>query len=471
MPPRDDFRLLQPLAGAHAVRPNLRPHRDSDTVTEAVRPDSGAITRGFLFADLRGYTAYVEAHGDDAASELLDVYRRLVRDTVARHQGAEIRTEGDSFYVVFPSASGAVLCGLEIAVAAAAQCLADPQHPTRVGIGVHAGESVAAAEGYVGSAVNIAARVCAIAKPGEVLVTDTVRSLTRTSGRLVFTPIGRRTLKGITEPIALYRAELAGTGAAADASGHGPIWRRPSVVAGAGGLVVLVLAALVVKGGFGPAGASPSASVAPSASEPASSSSPLIGQLPVDRRTIAPGTYAPNRNKDVVSVTVSKELDQSHWWVVADTEDVLWFERPIPPGTAGVALARISVVYKTGCKSDGTQIIGGSPTDLIDWVQSAPQFDASELGSATALGRYGIGIEATVVAPPAGSCQDRTTNVLVWSLGESTYVLRAGSRILFEALNDGSRTLAVVFSADNATELTAARDASENLLNSMVLQK
>ncbi len=138
-------------------------------MTEAVRPDGGAITRGFLFADLRGYTAYVEAHGDAAASALLDVYRRLMRDTIARHDGAEIKTEGDSFYVVFSSASGAVRCGLDVVAAAAASGIADPDHPIRVGVGVHAGESVAGAEGYVGSAVNIASRVCAQAKPGEVL--------------------------------------------------------------------------------------------------------------------------------------------------------------------------------------------------------------------------------------------------------------------------------------------------------------
>ena len=52
--------------------------------------------------------------------------------------------------------------------------------PIRVGIGVHAGETVETAEGYVGSAVNVAARVCSQAKAGELLVTDTVRGLTRT---------------------------------------------------------------------------------------------------------------------------------------------------------------------------------------------------------------------------------------------------------------------------------------------------
>ena len=232
----------------------------ASAVTEAARPEGGAITRGFLFADLRGYTAYVEGHGDAAASALLDVYRRMMRDTIARHGGAEIKTEGDSFYVVFPSASSAVMCGLSIQTAAAAQSHADPEHPIRVGVGVNAGEAVAAAEGYVGSAVNIAARVCAQAKPGEVLVTETVRGLTRTSGRLTFTPVGKRALKGIAEPVPLFRAEVAGSGLLAAPAGRGPIWLRPYALAGAGGVLVVVLAALAVKGGFGPGGSAPSVS-------------------------------------------------------------------------------------------------------------------------------------------------------------------------------------------------------------------
>jgi class 3 adenylate cyclase len=133
-------------------------------------------TNGFLFADLREYTRYVDLHGDHAGARLLESYRALVRAAVRESGGAEIKTEGDSFYVVFPSASAAVQCGLAILAAAATP--GGP--PIQVGIGVHAGETVATAEGYVGSAVNVAARVCSQAQSGELLVTDTVRALTRT---------------------------------------------------------------------------------------------------------------------------------------------------------------------------------------------------------------------------------------------------------------------------------------------------
>jgi class 3 adenylate cyclase len=165
---------------------------------------SSSRTNGFLFADLRDYTKYVEAHGDRAAAALLDAYRELVRAAVGEFGGAEIKTEGDSFYVVFPSASSAVQCGLAI-LDAAAKSTAASGGPINVGIGVHAGETVETAEGYVGSAVNVAARVCSQAKPGQLLVTDTVRALTRTFLPVKFVDRRVLKLKGIEEPVTAYR--------------------------------------------------------------------------------------------------------------------------------------------------------------------------------------------------------------------------------------------------------------------------
>jgi len=157
--------------------------------------------RGFLFADLRGYTRFVETHGDDVAAELLTRYRDVVREVIRRHKGAEIRTEGDGFFIVFQVASAAVDAGLEIVEAAGS--LGDAI--AGVAVGIHAGETVETSEGHVGSAVNIAARVCGKAEAGEVLVTATVRGLTRTVVRHRFLPLGRRRLKGVSELVMLYR--------------------------------------------------------------------------------------------------------------------------------------------------------------------------------------------------------------------------------------------------------------------------
>ncbi len=67
-----------------------------------------------MFADLRDYTAFVERYGDAAAAALIADYRRLVRAEVSRAGGGEIKTEGDSFYVVFSSARLAIQCAVAI---------------------------------------------------------------------------------------------------------------------------------------------------------------------------------------------------------------------------------------------------------------------------------------------------------------------------------------------------------------------
>lgn len=229
-------------------------------------------TRGFLFADLRGYSAFVEGHGDTAARELLRRYRALVRQQIAAFDGAEIRTEGDSFYVVFESVADAVMAGL--AIRDAAEAPEPGVDPIRVGIGIHAGEVTDGEDGIVSSAVNIAARVCAVAGPGEVLVTDTVRALIRTATDVAFTPRGRRRLKGISDPVALF--------AAGDRASRPSARRvRPVAIAVAGvaaiALVVGAGAALVQRdmSGVGAASPTPTSTAPPVAPESSESSASL----------------------------------------------------------------------------------------------------------------------------------------------------------------------------------------------------
>jgi class 3 adenylate cyclase len=203
--------------------------------------------RGFLFADLRGYTDYVDRAGDRAAADLLDAYRALVRAEVERHAGAEIRTEGDSFYVVFRSARRAVACALAIVAAAERDRAEHPDRPIRVGIGVNAGETTLRDEGYVGTAVNLAARVCAQAREGEVLVTSAVRDAIGGGSDLRFAARGTRRLKGIARSVELYSVQ------ASDARPSAVGRRRASsrlafFVAGAA-LAAVLLASLLVRPG------------------------------------------------------------------------------------------------------------------------------------------------------------------------------------------------------------------------------
>jgi branched-chain amino acid transport system substrate-binding protein len=201
-----------------------------------------SVTRGFLFADLRGYTDFVERHGASAAASLLTRYRGLARQAIGRFGGAEIKTEGDSFYVVFSSVSSAVRCGLALTADARAATAEHPNVPIRVGVGIHAGETVELEDGYVGSAVNIAARICSQAGAGEVVVSETVRALTRTVLPVGFKSRGRRDLKGIAEPIELFAVVEAADGTAwADAPRRRISRRTRFALIGAGALALFAV--------------------------------------------------------------------------------------------------------------------------------------------------------------------------------------------------------------------------------------
>lgn len=285
-------------------------------------------TNGFLFADLRDYTRFVERHGDAAAAALLDAYRAVVRTEVAKFGGAEIKTEGDSFYVVFPSASAAVQCGLSI-LAAARERSVDDGVPIRVGIGVHAGETVETSEGYVGSAVNVAARVCAQAKADELLVTDTVRSLTRTFLPVRFVDRRTRRLKGIAESVTLYRVqtnEVAGGGSARArlrlperTSGMTRVARVALLVLGlfAGGAAA---GYLLIAAQRPPVEPSASATTAPEATFPNAAEAALVGSVPLQIRDSCQRTEREDERLGNVAA-VRCDLD------VAEDADTVWYDR------------------------------------------------------------------------------------------------------------------------------------------------
>ena len=115
--------------------------------------------------------------------------------------GRGMKAGGGAIHAVFPSASSAVMCGLEI-VDTEELNAHDPGRPIGLGVGVHAGEAVETAEGYIGSAVNVAARLCAIARPARPGEQD--RQGHHPGEAVGFIAKGRRRLKGITDPVEVY---------------------------------------------------------------------------------------------------------------------------------------------------------------------------------------------------------------------------------------------------------------------------
>jgi class 3 adenylate cyclase len=296
-----------------------------------IEPD--AEYRGFLFADLRGYTAFVEHAGDRAAADLLDDYRAMVRAEVERHAGAEIRTEGDSLYVVFRSARRAVGCALAIVAAAERQRDEHPERPIRVGIGVNAGETTLREEGYVGTAVNLAARVCAQAREGEVLVTSAVRDAIGGGTDVRFDARGTRRLKGIARPVELFsvRSGVASPAAPIRRPGSGTVF----LIGGAALAAVLLVAFLVRTGaegdGLGGAADTPSAS----AGLPSPSSSASAVASP----TVDPVAYPTDAERELLGIlgeAIASHCDRADEDVVprflwdADTAQVFGIPRNAP---------------------------------------------------------------------------------------------------------------------------------------------
>jgi class 3 adenylate cyclase len=163
----------------------------------------GALRRSlhtvtFLYADLRGFTSLTELMGDAAAVRLINEYRGIVRGELARFEGSEVKTEGDSVLAEFARATEAVRCSLAILERADARN-ALGSTPLSIGIGLHAGEPTAIGTDYIGGAVNLAARLGQAAGPGELLVSEVVRGLTRTAEVPAMVERDGLSLKGLTD--------------------------------------------------------------------------------------------------------------------------------------------------------------------------------------------------------------------------------------------------------------------------------
>ena len=130
---------------------------------------SGTIT--FLFTDIEGSTQLLERVGDDRYAGALTVHQNLLRAAFAEQHGYEIATEGDSFFVVFQQACQAVSAAVAAQRAIAAHTWAGGG-AVRVRMGLHTGTPMVSAAGYVGLDVNRAARICAAAHGGQILVSQ-----------------------------------------------------------------------------------------------------------------------------------------------------------------------------------------------------------------------------------------------------------------------------------------------------------
>ena len=164
-------------------------------------PEPGAF-RTVLFTDVEGSTALTQRLGDAKARELLREHERIVREALKAHGGSEVKTMGDGFMASFSSATKALECAITMQRAFAAHNQS-AEEPIRVRIGLNAGEPIAEDEDLFGTAVNVAARICAHAEPGQLLAPIVVRELA--AGKpFLFADLGETELRGFEDPVRLY---------------------------------------------------------------------------------------------------------------------------------------------------------------------------------------------------------------------------------------------------------------------------
>jgi predicted ATPase/class 3 adenylate cyclase len=170
-----------------------------------------AATLTFLFSDIEGSTRLEQTVGAAGYAEVLERHRELLRAAFARHGGIEQGTEGDSFFVVFSSAGEAIAAAVEGQRALGGEAW-PPDAEVRVRMGLNAGEAMKAGEGFVGLAINRAARIAAVGHGGQIVVSEVVRGLVGPDlpEGVSLRGLGTHRLKDLGEPQPLLQVEADG---------------------------------------------------------------------------------------------------------------------------------------------------------------------------------------------------------------------------------------------------------------------
>lgn len=155
----------------------------------------------FIFADLSGFTALTERHGDEEAAELALGFSDACREVLAEHRATEIKTIGDAIMMLCPDSGDAIRLGLSIV-----HDIGDRHAFPTIRVGMHTGPAVERDGDWFGTAVNIAARVSGEAGGGQVLLTEATKEATGGLGGIELLERGRRVMRNVREPVSLYEA-------------------------------------------------------------------------------------------------------------------------------------------------------------------------------------------------------------------------------------------------------------------------
>jgi adenylate cyclase len=173
-----------------------------DPATQDATPRPPSTT--FLFADIAGFTALTEAHGDEEAATLVADFTDAVRAELPAFGAMHVKSIGDALMLRIPEPADAVRLGLRIA----GELMRGHAAPA-VRVGLHHGPCVERNGDFFGAAVNLAARVSCQAIGGEVLLTAETAALAPDLDGVFYEPRGRRQLRNVSEPVELFAARPA----------------------------------------------------------------------------------------------------------------------------------------------------------------------------------------------------------------------------------------------------------------------
>jgi len=194
---------------------------EGQQLPEIDHPDEPEL-RAFLFANIRGYVAFVAQHGDVAGADLQTWYASMVEERVRARGGRVLELVADEALAVFVSPRQAIQAAIELQEQFQQIIEGDRHLPLTLGVGVEAGEAIPYRGKYTGSVVHLAARICSLTGPGEVLIGETLSRLVRKVDGLIFVDRGQSELRGYPDPLQItqvVREDTAARGASVSSDG------------------------------------------------------------------------------------------------------------------------------------------------------------------------------------------------------------------------------------------------------------
>ena len=155
----------------------------------------------FLFADLAGFTALTEVHGDLEAADIVGGFASEVRSLLGPHAAREVKTIGDALMLVCSDPAEAIRLGLRIT-----RDIGDSHAMPSVRVGMHTGTAVERDGDFIGASVNIAARISAAAGGGRVILSEATMRAAGSLPDVAFHGLGAHTFRNVGEPLTLFEA-------------------------------------------------------------------------------------------------------------------------------------------------------------------------------------------------------------------------------------------------------------------------